>query len=80
MVGKIYLIPVTLGGDDPGQVIPEQVLILTKSLRYFVVENTRSARRYLRRIDKTFPIDESHFEELNEHTGEAEISNFLLPV
>lgn len=80
MVGKIYLIPVTLGGDDPGQVIPEQVLILTKSLRYFVVENTRSARRYLRLIDKTFPIDESHFEELNEHTGEAEISNFLAPV
>jgi 16S rRNA (cytidine1402-2'-O)-methyltransferase len=80
VAGKIYLIPVTLGGDDPGQVIPEKVLALTKSLRYFVVENTRSARRYLRLIDKTFPIDESHFEELNEHTGEAEISNFLTPV
>jgi 16S rRNA (cytidine1402-2'-O)-methyltransferase len=80
VAGKIYLIPVTLGGDDPGLVIPEQVLILTKSLRYFVVENLRSARRFLRLIDKTFPIDESHFFELNEHTGETEISSFLEPV
>jgi 16S rRNA (cytidine1402-2'-O)-methyltransferase len=80
VAGKIYLIPVTLGGDDPGQVIPEQVLMLTKSLRYFVVENIRSARRYLRLVDKTFPIDESHFEELNEHTSESEISSFLEPV
>jgi 16S rRNA (cytidine1402-2'-O)-methyltransferase len=80
LVGKIYLIPVTLGGNDPRQVIPDQVLTITKSLRYFVVENIRSARRYLRLIDKTFPIDESHFEELNEHTGETEISSLLEPV
>ena len=80
MNGKIYLIPVTLGGDDYKQVIPEQVLILTRSLRYFVVENIRSARRYLRLIDKSFPIDETIFYELNEHTNDSELSNFLEPV
>jgi 16S rRNA (cytidine1402-2'-O)-methyltransferase len=78
--GKIYLIPVPLGGDDPGHVIPEQVILLTKSLRYFVVENLRSARRYLRLIDKSFPIDDSRFFELNEHTSDSEISSFLEPV
>jgi 16S rRNA (cytidine1402-2'-O)-methyltransferase len=78
--GKIFLIPVTLGGDDFRKVIPQQVLEITTSLRYFVVENLRSARRYLRLIDKSFPIDETQFYELNEHTNDSEISSFLAPV
>jgi 16S rRNA (cytidine1402-2'-O)-methyltransferase len=80
LTGKIYLIPVSLGGDDPNEVIPAKVLSITKSLRYFVVENIRSARRYLRQIDKTFPVDDSRFFELNEHTGDSEIAGFLEPV
>ena len=80
MAGIIYLIPVTLGGDDYKQVIPEKVINLTKSLRYFIVEDLRSARRYLRFIDKIFPIDESVFFELNEHTRESEINAMLDPV
>ncbi len=79
VAGKIYLIPVTLGGDDFRYVIPEKVLEVTRGLRFFVVENIRSARRFLRLIDKAFPIDESVFFELNEHTGEKEISHFLEP-
>lgn len=80
MAGRIYLIPVTLGGDDFTYVIPEKVLEITRGLRYFVVENTRSARRFLRLIEKKFPIDDSVFFELNEHTGEKDISHFLEPV
>ncbi len=80
MSGKIYLIPVTLGGDDFLKVIPEKVLSLTRELRYFIVEDIRSARRYLRLIDKGFPIDDAHFFELNEHTGEGDISHYLEPV
>jgi 16S rRNA (cytidine1402-2'-O)-methyltransferase len=78
--GKIFLIPVTLGDDDYRKVIPEKVLTITRSLRLFVVEDLRSARRYLRLIDKDFPINESTFEELNEHTNESEIGHFLEPV
>ena len=80
MIGRVYLIPVTLGGNDYQQVIPDKVLSLTKSLRFFIVEDIRSARRYLRLIDKDFPIDESVFYELNEHTKEPEIIKFLDPV
>jgi 16S rRNA (cytidine1402-2'-O)-methyltransferase len=79
MSGKIYLIPVTLGGDDFLKVIPDKVLSLTRELRYFIVEDIRSARRYLRLIDKQFPIDDAHFFELNEHTGEEDISHYLEP-
>jgi 16S rRNA (cytidine1402-2'-O)-methyltransferase len=79
MKGRIYLIPVTLGGDDFLKVIPEKVLSLTRELRFFIVEDIRSARRFLRLIDKTFPIDDSVFFELNEHTGESDISEYLEP-
>jgi 16S rRNA (cytidine1402-2'-O)-methyltransferase len=80
MTGNIYLIPVTLGGDDFLKVIPEKVLNLTKILRYFIVEDIRSARRYLRLIDKQFPINDTVFFELNEHTGDSEISVYLEPL
>jgi 16S rRNA (cytidine1402-2'-O)-methyltransferase len=78
--GKIYLIPVTLGGYDFSSVIPEKVLDITRRLRFFVVEDIRSARRFLRLIDKRFPINETHFFELNEHTGERDIYYLLEPV
>lgn len=79
MSGRIFLIPVTLGGDDFLKVIPEKVVTLTRELRYFIVEDIRSARRYLRHIDKEFPIDETIFFVLNEHTIESEIESYLEP-
>jgi len=80
VTGKIYLLPVTLGGSDYQLVIPEKVLDITRTLRHFIVEDLRSARRYLRLIDKTFPIDNSVFFELNEHTRDSEMSEMLNPV
>ena len=78
--GRIYLIPVTLGGDDFLKVIPEKVISLTRRLRFFIVEDIRSARRFLRLIDKQFPIDNTIFFELNEHTAESDIVHYLEPV
>jgi len=79
MTGRLYLIPVTLGGIDFMKVIPDKVLELTRQLRVFIVEDIRSARRYLRLIDKKFPVDDSLFFELNEHTLRSEIEHFLKP-
>jgi 16S rRNA (cytidine1402-2'-O)-methyltransferase len=78
--GRIYLIPVTLGGDDFLKVIPEKVIDLTRQLRFFIVEDIRSARRFLRLIDKQFPIDDTVFFELNEHTAGSDIEQYLEPV
>lgn len=80
MTGRIYLIPVTLGGDDFSKVIPERVISLTRLLRFFIVEDVRSARRFLRLIDKEFPINDTVFFELNEHTRDSEIAQYLDPV
>jgi 16S rRNA (cytidine1402-2'-O)-methyltransferase len=78
--GRIYLIPVTLGGDDYLKVIPEKVISLTRQLRFFIVEDIRSARRFLRLIDKQFPIDDTVFFELNEHTGSSDIEHYFDPL
>lgn len=80
MKGRIYLIPVTLGGEDYLKVIPEKVISLTRQLRFFIVEDIRSARRFLRLIDRNFPIDNTVFFELNEHTGSTDISHYLDPL
>jgi 16S rRNA (cytidine1402-2'-O)-methyltransferase len=79
MKGRIYLIPVTLGGDDYTSVIPCKAIEITRNLRHFVAEEIRSARRFLRLIDKTFPIDSTVFFELNEHTAKADVESFLEP-
>lgn len=70
----------TLGGDDFLKVIPEKVISLTRQLRFFIVEDIRSARRFLRLIDKEFPINDTVFFELNEHTAESDIAHYLEPV
>ncbi len=74
------MIPVTLGSDNYRFLIPEKVIEITRSLRVFIVENIRSARRFLRLIDKSFPIDETLFYELNEHTPDTEIIHYLVPL
>jgi len=75
--GKLYLIPVTLGTSDFRHVIPGEVIRITCGLRHFIVEDIRSARRYLRQLDPSFPIDESEFQVLNEHSTPDEISRLI---
>lgn len=79
MNGRIYLIPVTLGGENFNEVIPDGSLSVTRRLRHFVVEELRSARRYLRSIDREFPIDDTTFFILNEHTRDNQLEEFLVP-
>lgn len=79
MAGKIYMIPTTLGGEQINDVIPESVQQLIVGLRHFIVEDIKSARRYLRRVDRDFPIDDSVFFELNKRTEMKDLSRFLKP-
>lgn len=76
----LYLLPVTLGNTTIEQVIPAHNLEVIKGIRHFIVENVRSARRFLRQADAHFDIDNSTFFELNKHTSPQEISGFLQPL
>lgn len=68
MKGTLFMLPVTLGNPEHSLTIPERVIEITRSIRVFAVEDIRSARRFLRSIDKQFPIDESHFFEIGKHS------------
>lgn len=80
MTPALYLIPVELSGGPLESVLPAGNLRIVRQLRHFVVENLRSARRFLRRWDPEFPIDECEFHELNTHTDRAGVSAWLDPL
>ena len=77
--GKLYLIPTTLGDSEIKSVIPASVVDIIESLQFFIVENIRTTRRYIRKVSKTKNIDEITFFELNKRTKPEEISGFLKP-
>lgn len=71
--GKLYLIPSPLGDYDPAEVIPAPVIEKIKHLKTFVVEEVRTARRYLSAAGLKGHIEELDFHELNEHTTAEEV-------
>ena len=75
--GTLYLIPSPLGENDPAEVIPVPVLESLKGFKTFVVEEIRTARRYLSRAGLRGKIGELEFHELNEHTDAATIEGYL---
>lgn len=78
MKGKIYIIPATLG-DTGIDTVPQATVEATRAIRHFIVEDTRTARRYLSKIKMPVKIDDLIFLELNEHTKSDEIEQLLIP-
>jgi 16S rRNA (cytidine1402-2'-O)-methyltransferase len=79
MKGVLYLVPSTLGNNDIQYAIPEGIKSLVSTIEIFIVENLRSARRYLKLLDKSIEIDRLTFFELNEHTALEMVPSFLEP-
>ena len=75
--GRLFLIPSPLGENDPKEVIPEGVLSMLPKLHTYVVEATRTARRYLSAAGLKGHIQELEFHELNEHTKPEEVEALL---
>lgn len=80
MPGKVYLIPNSLGSDNPESFLPAELIKIIPALKYYIVENIRNARRYLKSVDREVNIDAITFFELNKHTDPMQIESFLKPV
>ena len=80
MQESLYLIPVTLGETSIEQVLPTYNKEIILQIKYFIVENIRSARRFLKKVDSNINIDELTFYELNKHTKPEDIENYLNPM
>ncbi|MBP3350122.1 MAG: SAM-dependent methyltransferase [Bacteroidaceae bacterium] len=80
MKAALYLIPVTLGDTDIDRVLPNHNRNIIAGISHYVVENIRSARRFLRRSNPDIVIDDLTFYTLDEHTRPEEVASFLAPL
>ena len=77
----LYLIPSTLAEYETiPSVIPNDVQNIIKSLDYFLVENIKTARRFLKAVDKSIVIDDLTFEILDKKTHEDDALQMILPL
>jgi len=79
-LGTLYMVPVTLGDDNLSYVIPADVMQLVQNLEYFVVENEKSARRFLGSVKTHKPVRELNFQLLNEHSVEKDLPALIAPL
>lgn len=76
----LYLVPVPISGAPVSDTIPAGNIYILLQLRHFIVENVRTARRYLKHLDPGFPIAECTFDVLDRHTRQEEVSAMLQPL
>lgn len=76
----LYLIPVTLGDVPFNRCLPEYNRQIVGSIKHFIVEQTRTARRFIRAFAPEVIIDELTFYELNKHTPAEQIGSYLEPL
>lgn len=78
MKGTLYLIPTPLGdGGELSAILPDSVQQLVRSLDYFVAENPKTTRQFLKRVGTTRPLQEISISTLNEHTPVEQIPTLL---
>jgi 16S rRNA (cytidine1402-2'-O)-methyltransferase len=77
---RLYLFPVPLSDNPVTEVLPAHNIELIKTVKYFIVENLRSARRFLKQCDRSIDIDSLTFFTLNEHTNASELTPMLAPL
>ncbi|MDE6439090.1 MAG: hypothetical protein K2L62_05500, partial [Muribaculaceae bacterium] len=76
----LYLFPVPLSEGETVDVLPALNASLLRGVKYFLVENLRSARRFLKKVDRNIDIDSLHFSVLDEHTRPGEVEAMMEPL
>lgn len=79
-MAELYLVPNVLSEGDWQNVLPAKIFPVVTQTRYFIVENIRTARRFLKQVNRDIDIDRLVFFELNKHTEPGEIPGFLKPL
>jgi len=76
----LYLIPTSLGECSFDKILPTQNTQIVTDLKHFVVEDVRTARRFLKKANPAIEINDLTFYVLNQHTTPEELSSFLSPM
>jgi 16S rRNA (cytidine1402-2'-O)-methyltransferase len=79
-MAKLYLVPNVLSEGDWQNVLPAALLPILTATRHFIVEDVRTARRFLKQVNREINIDECVFYELNKRTLHSDIPGYLKPI
>ena len=84
-LGKLYLIPITLSNPGETTVVPEDVLPQTIKrtidfVDYYIVENEKTARKFIKSIHPEKKQTDLKISVLNKHTDFAEHNEFIQPL
>lgn len=77
MKGNLYLIPTTLGDNEPLQVMPISVKSVVESLTYFIVENEKSARRFIKKITPNKSQPSLKLKLIDKYVNPVEVNSYL---
>lgn len=76
----LYLIPVTLGDTAIDKVLPPYNKEIILGIRHFIVEDIRTARRFLKKVEPAIDVDTLTFYALNKYTSPSDLSGYLKPL
>lgn len=77
--GNLYLIPTTLGDTEPLEVLPISIKKTIENTEYFVVENEKTARRFIKKITPSKKQDSLKISVINKYTDAMDLPEFLDP-
>lgn len=80
MEAALYLLPVTLGDTEISKVLPAYNKEIILGLKHFIVEDVRSARRLLKKVDSSIVIDELTFYPMGKHASHDVFASYLKPL
>lgn len=80
MTPALYLIPVTLGDTPLDRVLPAFNREVILGIRHFIVEEVRTARRFLKQVEKSIDIDSLQFYPMGKHADAALFPRYLEPL
>jgi 16S rRNA (cytidine1402-2'-O)-methyltransferase len=80
MAGRLYLVPNLLGVVEPASVLPVRTIDVARRLRYFVVENAKPARQFLKTLGPATPLQELHIAEIGEAPSPSQSTQLLAPL
>ena len=77
--GILYLIPTPIGDNSPFEVLPISVKKIVEELKYFIVENEKIARRFIKKIIPGKNQEELVLFPLNKFTTQEELNSYIRP-
>ena len=80
MAGRLFLIPNTIAEETQKEVIPSNTRESIKTLRHFLAEDIRTARRYLSSLKIFDSIEALQFSVLNKDTKQSELPALMAPL